>query len=230
MNENKTQAKSKWWIALVVVAVIVLAVLGISKLCGDKEVKHIEVASEVAGVDGVRVLDVMPYSGAYWEDGSNAQVKDVMSVVVTNTGRQVIQLATLVMRDQDGNTYSFQFTSLWPGENMVVLEQNRAVCKEAKKIIATELNEVARFDEEPTMCEDVLAVTCADQAITVKNVSGEAFPGGRVFYKNQVDGMLLGGITYMVTVPALEKDEEISIHAGHYSLDGSRVLFVTYAK
>ena len=79
------------------------------------------------------------------------------------------------------------------------------------------------------MHEDVLELSCADQAVTVKNVSGKDFPGGRVFYKNVSGDLLIGGITYMVTVPPLAEDQEVTLPAGHYTESGSRLMFVTYA-
>ena len=230
MKEKKTRAKPKWLMLVIAVAIIVVAAIVLVTTVGDKTPNEIKVTNEVITVDGIQVLKAEPYSGAYWEDGSDQQVENVMAVTVKNTGDTAIQLANLVVRDQAGNAYSFQCTSLWPNQTMIALEQNRAACNGVKEIVAAELEQVAYFAEEPTMCEDMLAVSCVDHAITVRNVSGDVFQGGRVFYKNEVNGISLGGITYMVAVPALEKDEEITIPAGHYTVDGSRVLFVTYAK
>lgn len=230
MKEKKTGKKSKWLIPLMTAVLVVAAVFVLIITVGNNASGEIKVTNEVITVDGIQVLKAEPYSGAYWEDGSDEQVENVMAVTVKNTGDTAVQLANLVVRDQNGNDYRFQCTSLWPDQTMIVLEQNRVTCNGVKEIAAAELEQVAYFAEEPTLCEDVLAISCVDHAITVKNVSGDTFQGGRVFYKNEVNGISLGGITYMVTVPALEKDEEITIPAGHYTVDGSHVLFVTYAQ
>ena len=230
MNEKKTHTKSKWLIPLIATVVIVATAIVLVTTVGNKTPDEIKVTNEVIVINDIQVLKAEPYSGAYWEDGSDEQVENVMAVTVKNTGDTAIQLANLVVRDQDGNDYLFKCTSLWPDRTMIVLEQNRAICNGVKEIVAAELEQVVYFEEAPTMYEDVLAITCADHAITVKNVSGDSVQGGRVFYKNESNGIQLGGITYMVTVPALEKDEEITIPAGHYTENGSSVLFATYAK
>ena len=64
----------------------------------------------------------------------------------------------------------------------------------------------------------------------MKNVSGRALGGGRVFYKSISGGGLVGGITYMVTLPALAAGQEVTLPAGHFSLSGSRLMFTTYAE
>lgn len=230
MKEKKTGKKNKWLIPLLAAVLVVAALVVLIIVVGNHTSGEIKVTNEVIAVDGIQVLKAEPYSGAYWEDGSDEQVENVMAVTVKNIGDTAVQLANLVVRDQDGNEYRFQCTSLWPDQTIIMLEQNRAACDGVKEIVAAELEQVAYFTDEPTLCEDVLAISCVDHAITVKNVSGDTFQGGRVFYKNESNSIQLGGITYMVTVPALEKDEEITIPAGHYTVDGSRVLFVTYAQ
>lgn len=113
---------------------------------------------------------------------------------------------------------------------MVVLEKSRAEYKGSVTRKDVAVSNVALFDEEPKMYKNLLEITGEDNLITVKNVSGKAFPGGRVFYKNIFDGRYIGGITYAGMIPELKKDETVVLNSAHYLKESSEMVFVTYAE
>ena len=213
-------------VGLILAAVVILLIL----LGGGSGKKSEPDPDWISLGEELYLVKVDRYSGMYLEDGSDTIVQDIMAITVVNNGEEAVQLGNVEVRSAQGQVYSFEFTTLFPGEQMVVLERNRAAYDPALEVAYAGVTMVARFQQAPELHEDVLEVSCADQAITVKNVSGETFNGGRVFYKNVSGDLLIGGITYMATVPALTEDEEVTLFAGHYTVDGSRLMFVTYAE
>lgn len=178
---------------------------------------------------GLHLLDVAPYSGPYVEDGSDETVENIVSIIVKNEGTEDVQLATLTLKSADGTEYSFTLTALPAGKQVTLLETNRAPYQEELEVLGVVVSDVAGFNEPISLHEELLRIDASNRTLTVKNISGESFPGGRVFYKNiSVDGYL-GGITYTVTIPAMAVGEETSLYTGHYIPGNSELLFVTYA-
>lgn len=225
--KKKTKDKKLLFAAagLVLVAVVVLLVLFGQ---GKGEEEPAQDAMDLG--QGISLVEVRRYSGMYLEDGSDTIVQDVLAILVENTGEEAVQLATVELHTVDGQLYTFEFTTLLPGEQMLVLEKNRAAYDPTLQVVYAMTNGVAIFAEEPSMHSDVLELSTSDGAITVKNVSGDDFAGGRVFYKNVSGDLLIGGITYMATVPALQEGQEVTLSAVHYTDSGSRLMFVTYAE
>lgn len=177
---------------------------------------------------GLKLIGISSYSGMFVEDGSDDSVSDVMGITLRNDGEDSIQLATVTLTSTEGKACSFTLTTLLPGQTMFVLESARASFDPAFTIASASVDNVAVFNEVLSMHEEVLEITAADQSLTVKNVSGADFPGGRIFYKTCREGVYFGGITYMATVPELPVDAEVTLYAGHYLNDLSQLVFVTY--
>lgn len=178
---------------------------------------------------GVYVTMLEGFSGLYVEDGADELVENVARITLENSGTEIIQLMDVVLTDRSGAEYTFRVTTLVPGAVMTVQEQNRAVYDPATEIVAARTENVALFDEALSLHEELLAITTGDYSITVENVSGEDFPGGRVFYKTVVDGVYQGGITYMITLPELAPGESVQRDSLHFLLSRSELMFVTYA-
>lgn len=179
---------------------------------------------------GVELVKAGRYSGQYVEDGSDEIVQDILAITIKNGGDQDIQLGRVVLTASDGRTFAFDFTTLPAGESLSILESERQAYDPNLKIVSAALNNVALFSQPMSLCGDVFELTLGDGSIGVKNISGKAISGGRVFYKNVSGSALVGGITYMTTVPALAAGEEAVLPAGHFRLSGSRLMFATYAE
>ena len=179
--------------------------------------------------NSLQLVQTGRYSGMFVEDGSDELVQDILAITVENTGEKTVQLASLTLTAKSGEIYEFELTTLPPGEKLAVLEKNRAPYDSSMEIASVQSGDVIVFDEEPTLCEDVLEFSCADRSVTVKNISDKDISGGRVFYKSVSGNTLVGGITYMLTIPALRAGQETTLSAGHYLDGASRLIFATYA-
>lgn len=206
---------------------------------GETMTAEEERLAELAGADpvnlplnlgsGVYVTAVESAAGLYVEDGTDDMVDNVLRITVENSGTDAIQLMDIILTDRTGGEYTFRVTTLLPGAKMTVQEQNRAPFDSGAEYVEARTENVALFNGELSLHEELLAITTGDYAVAVENISGEAFPGGRVFYKNVVDGVYVGGITYMLTIPELEAGERVELNSLHFLLSRSELMFVTYA-
>lgn len=174
----------------------------------------------------LKICEISSYMGSYVEDGSDEYVENIMMLILENQGDNYIQLANVTINHQ----YVFEFTTLFPGEKVMILEKNRSAYVENMEITSAELHNVAVFHEIPTMCEELLEIDVKDGMIHISNISENDFQGGKLFYKNVLNDQYLGGITYFSTIPKLEQGQSIKLSANHFQEDSSKLLFVTYGK
>lgn len=185
---------------------------------------------KIALSSGISIVRVEPYSGEYFESHAGDAVDNIAAVIIENSGSDMIQAGTACLKTGDV-TYEFYFTTLLPGEKMLVLEKNKAEFTSKLAKAEGELVDVIYFSEKPTMCDDAVEIKTEENSIYVKNISDFALTGGHVFYKNfdAESGMYMGGITYMATFNGLGVGEIAAISADHYSPFTSKIVFVTYA-
>ena len=174
----------------------------------------------------IRICELSSYTGSYVEDGSDEYVENIMMLILENEGEDDIQFGNVIINNQ----YVFEFTTLLPGDKVMVLEKNRSVYAEDIKIDSAVLKQAALFSEAPSMHEDLLEITTENGMICITNISGTEFSGGKLFYKNVVNEHFLGGITYFSTIPKLQSNQSVKLSADHYEEDRSRLLFVTYGQ
>ena len=177
---------------------------------------------------GMEITAIEKYAGVYYEAGDDRKVDGVLMIEVTNTGDDYIQYAEITLTGDSG-TANFSLSTLFPGESMVVLEKDMKAYSEHIVYTAAEANNVALFSEVPSLCTDKLQIQQLDGAINVINVSSEAIDGEiMIYYKNSIDGLLQGGITYRIRITdGLEAGEIRQIMADHFSGTESRIMFVT---
>lgn len=177
---------------------------------------------------GLQVVKVGSYTGLYVEDGSNDVLSRLLMIVVENTGTKTVQYAEIELSDGE-KTAHFSLTTLPPGESVVLLEKDRMLYADGKDLSEVTISNVAIFQQEPTLCEDLLAIQALDGALNVTNISGKDIEGDIViYYKNAASDLLYGGITYRVTIKGgLAKDAIQQITASHFTTKGSRVMWVT---
>ena len=176
----------------------------------------------------LRIEKVGAYTGLYMENGSDEVVSGVAMIVVTNLGEEYIQYAEITLTSDAAEAF-FTLSSLFPGESMIVLDQNRVRYADLSGNIAAEAKNVAVFQEAPNLCEDQLELQALDGALNVTNISGEDIVEDIViYYKNSVEDMLYGGITYRIRITGGMKAGEIKqIMSEHFSASGSRIMFIT---
>ena len=180
--------------------------------------------------EGITLMAVQSYSGKFIEDGSDELVSEVMSLIVQNNGEKDVQLADLKLVDLEGKEYQFRITTLMPGQTMIALESTRASYQEEVKIFSAKVEHLAVFSEKPQMAEDIFKIESQQNLIIVTNISDKKILAARVCYKNMMDEVYLGGITYTVSIPELLPGETVELSTKHYTKDTSQMVFVTYAE
>ncbi len=178
--------------------------------------------------DGIEIINIGAYTGAYVEDGSNDVVSGVMMLIVKNTGADAIEYAQITVPTAAGNA-EFSASTLLPGMTMVLLEQNRMAYTGEELHEQATADTVAVFKQPVSLCEDQLELQALNGIINVTNISNEDITGDIViYYKNCSEDMYYGGITYRVRIQGGMRAGEIKqLAASHFSDTGSKVVFVT---
>ena len=111
---------------------------------------------------------------------------------------------------------------------MLLLEQNRMNYVDGEYNTAVAKN-VVLFSEPLSLCEDKLKIQALEGVINVSNISGHNINGDIIiYYKNSVEDIFYGGITYRVRIEGgLKKNEIRQLVANHFSESGSKIMFVT---
>lgn len=177
------------------------------------------------------ITAITSYSGPYYEDGSDEEVSGVMMIQVTNYGEGPVQYAEITLSGEAGDAL-FKLTTLFPGESMNVLEANRKTYTEGDQYTSATSSNVAYFQQEISLHEDVLKVQALDGGFNISNISEEDITGDIVVYfKNQADRELMGGITYRGTIEGGLKSGEIrQVMSSKFTASGTRVMFITIAE
>ena len=179
--------------------------------------------------DGITLISIEPYSGAFVEDGSDDPVEDIISIVIKNTGDKPVQMIDIGIETDNGDA-QFIATTLFPNSSVVVLEKNRMKYPGSGKFGVAKINQIGRFIEEPSFYSDKFEVRGGDGTITVKNLTSEDVTGKVVvYYKTIRDGRYFGGITYQATLDGgIPAGSTVLSAANHFRIDRSRLVFVKY--
>jgi len=218
--------KKKIIIAAVAAVIVIAAVIVLLCLGGNDNVA--ELSDALCDQTGIEIVGIDSYSGAYFEDGSDEAVENVMQLTVRNTGNTDYQLMNIYLTDKSGCEYCFTATTLLCGETMIILEKNRAAFDEDIDFADVRVEDCAIFEEAPSVHSDVFSFMVMDSSVTVENISDTDCNNISVFYKNYSDGVAVGGITYMLTIPSLAAGESAQIGTSHYVDGTSKLVFVVY--
>lgn len=176
--------------------------------------------------DKLVIHHISSYAGIYMEDGSDEVVSDVMMIVLENTSEDDLQLARIRIAYPDF-TAEFEVTNIPSGEKVVALEKNRHPATKEEHLSA-QAETVVFYSKAMVLQENRIRITGSNGSLEVENISGEDIAGDIfIYYKNSATDLLYGGITYRVSVKGgLAAGEKTSIIAGHYTVNGSRLLLV----
>ena len=225
--------KKKKRIGMGMVCLAIFCVIGILFWKWEKEKEP-----ELLGMDSVKevsinlgngmyITAVGKYAGAYMEDGSYDYVSDTLAIVVENTGQEYIQYAEIFMSvgEQEGQ---FAISTSTPGSKMILLEKNRMGYAEENYTTAIARN-VVPFTKGLSLCEDKIKIQILDEVINITNVSSEDIEEDVVvYYKNNVDGVFYGGVTYRARIEGgFKKGEVKQVKASHCSEKESMIMLVT---
>lgn len=174
---------------------------------------------------GLVIEKMGPYKGMFVEDGSNVNVENVAMLMVHNKGDFPVEYTQICVEYGQEKLY-FDISALPVGERLVVQEKSGKPIPDGKATYAT-ATVVQRANME--MSESKVRVTDnGDNTLTVQNLTDEAIPAVRVFYKYymQDEGIFVGGIAFTVRVTRLTPGASVTIQPAHYTSKTGRVVMV----
>ena len=229
-NEKKSSKKNDRRIpAGIVAAAIVLAAVAVIIAAVVLQGREKKDKNENSLGNGIYIEASEPYTGTFWEDGSDSEVEDVWSLKVVNSSDKDIQY--LRIHAATGNAEGdFEITTLSAGGEIIVLENSAAAYPQDADNARYESVNLAFFQEELSILPDSLTLYGQDNWIKAENISGENIDKDiYVYYKNIKDGVLQGGITYRAVFPGgIPAGESAEQEVVHYMKDTSQVMYVTY--
>lgn len=172
------------------------------------------------------ITNVLQYTGAYMEDGSDEVVTDVLMIIMKNENELPLQLARISLEYADF-TANFEATNVPAGASVVLLEKSRHEYVPDNFYHATADN-VVFFQEDMSLQEDKLKITGTNGALTVENLTDEDMGEIYIYYKNTAsDGLFYGGITYRARVDAgLKAGKSTTVMTRHYYANACTVVNV----
>ncbi len=163
------------------------------------------------------------YDGAFIEDGSDEQVKNVLALQFVNTSDKDIQYAEYAFA-VNGVPISFKVSDLPAGQSCVVLEASRHPY-DKNEVLSLLSRVVAPVDMLPGS-DKVLPVINDDNTITLMNTTSEELPVVRVFYKYfyEEENTFVGGITYTATAEKIPAGGSVTISPSHFESNASLIM------
>lgn len=180
-------------------------------------------------VDGIMASDVFAYTGAYFEDGSDENVENCAAVYITNTSERYIRYAGIAVNTA-GHSFAFEFTTLFPGETVMVLDKNRSVCYGEYENTGFTVNDEIDFAEAPSLYGDRFTIIADGTNMSLVNNTDKSYDDVYVYYKI-ADGKnsYRGGITYRVNFDTVNAGETKTQSSAHLS-ENSAMMFITFGQ
>ncbi len=163
------------------------------------------------------------YDGAFLEDGSDDEVKNVLALLFKNNSGKDIQYAEYAF-SVDGKPISFKVSDLPAGQQCVVLEASRHQ-RSTSEVLELISRVVAPVDMLPGS-DKVLPVINDDNTITIMNLTQENLPVVRVFYKYfyEDENTFVGGITYTASAKDVPAGGSVTIAPSHFEANASLIM------
>lgn len=203
-----------------------------STIKDDKEINEDEEHSEYREIridleNGLMISSIGSYSGAYYEDGTDENVKDIIAIEVTNNGSKEVQYCEISISD-DVDEANFSLSTLKPNETVIVLENTKKKFIDKNEYTTGEVHNLAFFSESTSLHDEMLQIQGLDGTLNVTNISKKDIPSDiYIYYKNYIDEKFYGGITYRTKVSGGLKFEEVrQITASHFLPESSKIVFV----
>ena len=165
------------------------------------------------------------YNGPFLEDGSDAEVSNVLALQFRNDGDQDVQYAEYVFL-VNGTEVPFKVTNLPAGQSCVVLAANKQAYN-AADVLKLKSRLVAHVDYLPTADDQLLLVNNGDDTVTIMNLTNQPIPVARVFYKTYYaeQNTFVGGITYTIEVKNIPANGSSgAVAPAHFSSELSRFV------
>lgn len=180
--------------------------------------------------NGLQVLCVGRYSGAYLEDGSDEQIRDVLSIVVRNTTDSLIEYGCIEVPCGRNSSAVFEFSGLPARSSVLVQEKNRMTWSEKQKLSKALCTQIALPTDLVLDFDRDFKLYPSDGVINAENISDTDFTQDvSVFYKNFEFGLFMGGITYRARFSGGIRSGEIAQSLQkHYHSQTGAILYMSY--
>ena len=170
------------------------------------------------------VLQYSAYEGPYVEDGSDREVGEVASILLYNSGDQMIGCCQIFMQ-LDSDVQQYTASMLPPGKTALVME---ACGKPYQDEIPYGFRALIRNEDSSRSVMERLRIENAGMgSVRVTNRSGKELTGVQLHYKTTVPGggVYIGGITYSADVGTLKPGEDRLINLTHFAYGYSTILW-----
>lgn len=230
-KKMKKQDSSK--VRAMVAAFVVAAACVIGLVCWHMWQRSQKMQAETAIYlrDGISIETVTPYTGPFWEDGTDRAVEDVWQLTVLNTSEKDIQYLKLTAWSQEGTALGeFEVTTLTSGSTVRVLEAAATQLPDGYETCTYTIDNLAYLQQERSLHTEIFTLSVADQWIKLENHSQEDITNDiYVYYKVVEDDVLMGGITYRAKLAGgLEAGEVQQVQTQHFDPDTCEIMYLTY--
>jgi len=176
-------------------------------------------------IEGTNLIaeSVISYEGPFLEDGSNQEVVNVMALMLYNSGDAGVEQATVVL-ERDILRFVFEADMIPPGARVLVLEKERAFYgyKNFTSCYGWQTINDSGWTNWPVTIREI-----SIGALEISNQTYEAYGQMQIYYKTQLEGVLVGGITFVHTIKALDPGETVQIYPEHYAKGYSKIVKVS---
>ncbi len=158
------------------------------------------------------------YEGPFVEDGSDRNVFGTAALEVKNTGTAMLKHASIRLTGEQ--EYVFELTYLPPGATVLVLE------KQGKRCGTPEFTAIS--GEQSVFYGSILPMLCVSDlkmgSTMITNRSKETLNHVILYYKNSMESIYIGGVTYTCAIGALDAGQSICVNLPHYAMGYSRIV------
>lgn len=213
----KRWKKSKRWayilITLIIIAFIIFLIAAVrgsfSKKQNNSDAEgNAEESNAVTfpwesddGMIGITAL--IQFSGPNM-DADNQEGEDIAGIQVENISDQYIGEASIILKTEDGQKFSFLIQNLPAGGQTVAFDQ--ASLTYDGKTACTEIT-CSAVAEEISMAEDRVSISTDGAKVIITNISDQQIDNAAVIYRCMSGDSYMGGISYTIPVSGLAAGE-----------------------
>ncbi len=173
---------------------------------------------------GLQIIAVNRYNGYFAEDGSNKETQGSIALTVKNTSGQYISFGQIEMKINGQDDAVFQFSYIAPNETMIVQEKNNLKYNTNDKLAykTSMISAKTGMENGWYTGKDILRIKTEsgkDTNVAITNISGKKLKGGYIYYKQKINDVVQGGITYRITIDEMVEGETLHLMAWHFNSD-----------
>ncbi len=170
------------------------------------------------------------YTGAFPEDGSFDEKKDVFALKISNNSSKDIRLLRIYVTTSQKEML-FEITTLPAKSKLTVLEKNAQTLSSNEKIADFHAENRVDFENPVSLMKNTFELMTPNSVFNIKNISDKDIPSDIYVYYKKIDenGHYFGGITFRSKTVGLKSGELKQIPASHFSGSDSEVVFIDYA-